>query len=295
MIYTITLSPCADHYVTAEAVPGKTNRAARSRIVFGGKGINVSIALKNLGLENKALFFAGGFTGDGLISDLTAKGVKYLYVKTESPTRINTKIISDNGVTEINAPPGKVSGWELGRFLSLLSEIRKLDTVVISGSAPECATDIVRQVLSQIRDTGAKLICDMHGEDLKKCLEYKPYLIKPNLEEAAEFFGVTPDYCRAEEYVKELGKYSKYAILSLGGSGAYMCKDGKTEYVPVIDPGLGVKNPVGAGDSMIAGFLYAEAHKADRLVCAVSAGSATAYSDGICDIKTFEEIKRLYR
>ena len=295
MIYTITLSPCVDHYVTAEVAPGRTNRAVSSRTVFGGKGVNVSIALKNLGLESKALFFAGGFTGDGLISDLTAKGVKYLYVKTESQTRINTKIVSDNGVTEINAPAGKVSGWELGRFLTLLSEIRKLDTVVISGSAPECATDIVRQVLSQIRDTGAKLICDMHGEDLKKCLEYKPYMIKPNLEEAAEFFGEKTDPYRAEGYAKELAKHSKYVILSLGAGGAYMCGEGKTERIPVINPGYAVRNTVGAGDSMIAGFLYAEAHKEDRLVCAVAAGSATAYSDGICDIKTFEEIKRLYK
>ena len=294
MIYTITLNPCVDHYLKADVLQGKTNRAAVSRTVFGGKGINVSLALKNLGIESTALFFAGGFTGDGLMNYLTSKGVKYRYVKTEAETRINTKIISGDAVTEINAPGGAVSGMELGRFLTLLSGIRRIDTVVISGSAPECGTDIVREVLSQIRDTGAKLICDMSGLDLKKCLDCRPYLIKPNLDEAAEFFGGEADPFLAEEYAKEFSKYSKYVILSLGSGGAYMCADGETRRLPVINPGYAVKNTFGAGDSMTAGFLYAEAHNEDRLVCAVSAGSATAYSEGLCDIRTFEQIKRVY-
>ena len=295
MIYTLTLNPSVDHYVSANVITGATNRAAYSRVEFGGKGINVTLALKNLGMESTALFFAGGFTGDGLTAYLTSKGVKFRYVKTGAETRINTKITSGGTVTEINAPGKKISAAELGRFLSLLSDIGRKDVAVISGSAPACDTDIVKETLEKLRDTGAKLICDMHGADLKKCLEYKPYLIKPNLEEAAGFFGKSADPALAEEYAKKLSLYARYVILSLGELGAYLGKDGSARYLPVIDSGREVRNTVGSGDSMIAGALYAEHHGEDILVSAVAAGSATAYSDGLCDMNTFEEVKRLYK
>ena len=295
MIFTLTLNPCADHYITADGVLfGKTNRAKQSRAVFGGKGANVSLALRNLGVESKAVLFAGGFTGEGLVSHLSNENIAFTAVKTRAETRINTKIITKDGITEINAPGGEIGPDELRAFTDALDEMGADDTAVISGSVPPCAFDAVGAVLGKIGERGARLVADMHGADLKKCLSHRPYLIKPNLEEAAELFGGKADIESAEVYAKKLADHSEYVILSLGGNGAYMCGGGKTEYLPVKNPGYEVKNTVGAGDSMIAGFLYGEAHGENRLVCAVSAGSATAYSDGICDMETFEKIKKLY-
>ena len=129
---------------------------------------------------------------------------------------------------------------------------------------------------------------------MKKCLSHHPYLIKPNIEEAAEILGQKPDPAYAENYAKELSHYADNVILSLGGLGAAVCSGGKTEYIPVKNPGYEVKSTVGSGDSMIAGFLCGEMHGQNRQICAVAAGSAAAYSEGLCEFELFEKIKSLY-
>ena len=295
MIFTLTLNPCIDHYITLGSLNcGKTNRADKSRVRFGGKGINVSMALHNLGIESKALYFAGGFTGDGLTAYLDSAGIANEFIKTEAETRINTKILSADAETEINAPGGPVSREELNAFIKLLSQIKRGDTVILSGSAPRCEYDAVGEILEAIGKSGARLIADMHGADLKKCLSHYPYLIKPNLEEAAGSLGCEPDPDNAEICAKELSRYADNVILSLGALGAVICFDGMTGRIPVKNPGYKVKSAVGSGDSMIAGFLYGEMHGQSRRICAVAAGSAAAYSEGLVEFELFEEIKSLY-
>ena len=294
MIYTLTLNPSVDHYVFASSpVRGATNRAERSFWVPGGKGVNVSVALIRLGIGSTAVLLCGGGAGRMLTGGLDREGVKYEIIKTKAETRINTKIADGGVITEINAPGGPVTRAENGRLIKKLGGLCPDDTVVLSGSAAP-GTDVFA-VLTAIRASGARLIADTSGEALSACVKADPYLIKPN---RAELSALTGRAVSDEEIPLVLRKIVSGGVgavlLSDGERGAYLCDKNGCRHLPVKDVGLTAVNATGAGDSMIAGYIYGEQNGIDPLACAVSAGSATAYSEGIFDKSTFDLVLGLY-
>ena len=291
MIYTVTLNPCVDCYVyTDKTEYGKTNRAERIAAVPGGKGVNVSVALKRLGIESKALLLCGGRTGQTVTDGLESEGIPYEAVETAADTRINVKLVCGGAVTEINAPGGPVTEDESRRFTALLHNVGKDDVVILSGS---CAQGINRgAVLGAIKASGAYFAADTSGAFLKECAAASPDLIKPNYAELCALLGYEPGKDGLEAALA--GIPAKAVLLSDGEKGAYLYENGSLCHLPVNGAGFTVKNATGAGDSMIAGYLYGKRTGADPLACAVSAGSATAYCDGIFDKETFDRVLETY-
>lgn len=293
MIYTVTLNPSLDHYVRADGViPLRVNRAASSETVCGGKGINVSLALTRLGIDNIALGFRGGFTGEGLVAELEKQGVRCRFVETAAETRINTKIVTPEGVTEINSPGSPVGAEAEKELIRIVGGLRGGDTVVLSGSVPPGFD--TKALLEAISSAGVRFIADTSGEALAECLSYRPYLIKPNRYELYQL--VERDGADIGECVRMLPPgCAENVLVSDGENGAYLFGDGGERFVPVIRSGMKAVNPTGAGDSMIAGFLYGEANGEDPLVSAVCGGSATAYCDGILTKDVFDTLMKAYK
>lgn len=291
MIYTLTLNPSIDHYIRIKRTEkGSVNRASSSRTVCGGKGINVSIALSALGIGSTALGFCGGFTGDRILSELDRLGIAHAFVRTSPETRINTKLITDDGVTEINSPGSPVSETEAEELLHAVSRAKADDTVILSGSVPPGFN--VVPLLETIKRTEARFIADSSGETLRLCLGFYPYLIKPNAAELHQLTGGGEDIAAC---VRKISGAAEKILVSDGEKGAYLFDGNGERTVGVTDAGLPVINPTGSGDSMIAGFIFGELNGVDPLVCAVSAGSATAYSENIFDIETFYRVLSSYR
>lgn len=297
MIYTLTLNPAIDHIVRLDNLDiGQTNRMKEESISAGGKGINVSKILKNLNEESIALGFIAGFTGEELDRILKNEDLSTDFIKINHGfTRINTKIKAENE-TEINGPGLKVSNEEIDLLLKKIDEIKDGDYLFLSGSIP-ASMDIgfYANMMKRISDKNIKVAVDSTGESLLKTLKYSPIIIKPNLKELEEIFS-----CEIKEN-KEIEKYSKKLqdmgakniIISMGGDGAYLLsEEGKSIFMKA--PKGRVIDTVGAGDSMIAGFIYAlkNGYSLDEAFkFSVSCGSATAFSENLA---TKEEIFNLY-
>ena len=297
MIYTITLNPSIDHYIFTEneIIQGGTNRADRSADICGGKGINVSIVCGMLGIKTVCCGFYGGFTGEELLRQIDLYGIDRRFVKTKAETRINTKIVCLGKVTEINAKAQCVNDDEIKKLIGLLSKIGKGDTVVLSGSVPDTPA-LLPSVLEAVKNTGARFIADTSGAALKKCIEYKPYMIKPNREELAAYFEVDPENIDIPAYAEKLTGYGiKNVLVSDGETGAYLANENGYRFIPVKDVGLTAKNTTGAGDSMIAGYLYGERNGIDPFLCAVCAGSAAAYSERLFEKNIFDTVINSYK
>ena len=294
MIYTITLNPSIDHYVflNSDLVTCDTNRAKKTADLCGGKGINVSIVCKKLGLKTVCTGFAGGFTGDEILRQLNGYGIDTRFVRIEGTTRINTKIVCGGAVTEINAASPEIKQNETEELLNMISGLSEKDTVVLSGSVPDTPGLLV-SVLDAIKKTGARLTADTSGKALKTCLEYSPFLIKPNRAELAAHFGLDKDIY-IPEYAEKLLAYAKNVIISDGENGAYHLNKNGCRYLPVTDMGYKSRNTTGAGDSMIAGYLYGEQNGIDPFITAVSAGSASAYSEELFDKNIFYTVIKSY-
>ncbi len=293
MIYTYTLNPSIDHYiyVDRDIEQNGTNRAYKEVCVCGGKGINVSLACKALDIGTVCSGVCGGFTGDELLRQLKEKGINCDFIITDADTRINTKIVNNGSVTEINSkgtPPDKKA---LNNIISYMSRMTKDDTAVISGSMPYDA-DTVNMIFKSASNSGARLIVDTSSSALCEALKYKPYMIKPNINELHELFGV--DGGVYENMKKVLSYGVSVVIVSCGGKGAYYADKEKSGFIPVKDAGYTVKNTTGAGDSMIAGYLYGEINGIDPYICAVSAGSAKAYCKQELDLNVFRSIVKAY-
>ena len=294
MIFTVTLNPSIDHYifVGSDILPQSTNRAQRTSNICGGKGINVSLVCGALGIKTVCTGFCGGFTGRELLRQLDAKGTDHRFVKIKADTRINTKIVCGGKVTEINAEAPKINEDEIIKLTDILSELNREDTVVLSGSVPG-VPGLLSSVFETLKKTGARLIADTSGGALKECIKYKPYLIKPNRAELAAFFGCDEDI-NIPEYAEKLLSDIENVIVSDGERGAYFINKNGSRYLPVTDTGYKAKNATGAGDSMIAGYLYGEINGIDSFICAVSAGSASAYSEEIFDKNIFDNVIKSY-
>ena len=298
MIYTVTFNPAIDYIVRMDKPldPGMTNRSASEDCFFGGKGINVSTVLKNLGIENTALGFAAGFTGKAIVDSLIEKGIEEDFIMlNEGISRINVKIKSDEE-TEINAQGPNISDEAYEELLNKLDKLQKDDVLILAGSIPSSLPDDVYEIiLERLYDKGVTFVVDATKDLLMNVLRFKPFLIKPNNHELGEMFGTvlkTDD--EIEEYAKKLQEMgARNVLISMAGDGAMLItEDGQRFRVGV--PKGSVKNSVGAGDSMVAGFVAGYMKTRDYQVAlnmGTAAGSATAFSD---DLATGDLINSIY-
>lgn len=287
MIYTVTFNPSLDYIVRLdEFVPGMTNRTRSETMFPGGKGINVSIVLHNLGIPSIALGFVAGFTGDEIERGAQALGVNTDFIHlSEGVSRINVKIKADYE-SEINCRGPEIPDSAIAALFDKLNALGEGDILVLSGSIPPTAPDdIYERILERLQGRGVAFVVDATKDLLLKVLKYHPFLIKPNNHELAEMFGVTlkgnDDIALYARKLQEMG--AQNVLVSMAGDGAiFLSSTGFLSYSPA--PNGKVKNSVGAGDSMVAGFLAGYAPNLDLLEgfkMGVATGSASAFSEGM--------------
>lgn len=291
MIYTVTINPALDYVVRGENInSGSVNRVDGGVLQAGGKGINVSVVLAELGCKSKALGFTAGFTGTELERMISGKGVEADFVRLRSGfTRINVKLKNSTekgGIveTELNAAGPAISEEDIEKLLEKLSEIQDGDVIVLSGSTAGLK-DIYGRVLDTLSGKSIKSVIDTTGSLLLDSLKYRPWLIKPNLDELAELFGERPDSTeKIVELAERLRKMGAGNVLvSMASDGAILVdENGGISFMPALK-GRAV-NSVGAGDSMLAGFIAGMLQSSDyryALKLGTAAGAATAFSEGL--------------
>ncbi len=298
MINSITLNPSLDYIVKVDSFKvDSLNRIEEERICAGGKGINVSIVLKNLGIENTALGYVAGFTGDEILRQIESHGVNCDFVKLKKGfSRINVKLKSD-GETEINGAGPDISEDDLKILYEKLSHLTKGDYLILSGSIPgSVPDDIYENIMNSLLDTGVEFIVDATKDLLLKVLKYKPFLIKPNHHELAEMFQVElkndEDIIKYGKKLQEMG--AKNVLISMAGDGAILLPENGEAIKRNVPKGV-LKNSVGAGDSMVAGFLCGYLKNKDideAFKMGIATGSASAFSE---DLATEEEVYSLLK
>lgn len=296
MIYTLTFNPSLDYIVTVpQFTCGIVNRTTEEVIFPGGKGINVSMVLKNLGFENTALGFLAGFTGDKLKSLVEEKGIhaEFISVK-EGMSRINVKLRSEQE-TEINGQGPAIGETDIQKLYERLEQLKDGDILVMAGSIPDVMPGTMyMDIMKHLRDKKLKIVVDATKDLLVNVLEYHPFLIKPNNHELGEIFGVAiQEKEDVVAYAKKLQeKGARNVLISMAGDGAVLVAEDGTVYQSGAPKGK-VVNSVGAGDSMVAGFLagyleHGSYEKAFRM--GVCTGSASAFSE---QLATKEEVLAL--
>ncbi|NBJ67969.1 MULTISPECIES: 1-phosphofructokinase [Clostridia] len=287
MIYTCTMTPSVDYTTYLPSFQaGALNRATQVNFYPGGKGINVSRVLKRFGIESQALGFIGGFTGDFIIQKLKEEGITSEFIQTKETTRINVKVNADVA-TELNGPAPTISKKQQQALLEKIKQFNKNDWFVLAGSIPNSIEPEFLVAIAKVcKQADVRLVVDTSGRGLQHLMKTKPYLVKPNEYELGELFQTTITstdqaiYCGKQLIADGI----KHVVLSLGANGAiYLSND----VIAVADPLQGdVINTVGAGDSMVAGFIagcLSYHHKTDAFRYAVAAGSATAFSKDLCE------------
>lgn len=285
MIYTITLNPSLDYFVTVHHFElGKTNRTEEEQMLPGGKGLNVSMVLKNLGQENTALGFIAGFVGQEISRRIKEMHInEQLVMLDEGVSRINVKLKNVEG-TEINGLGPDIPQEKLEKMFVQLDALKAGDILVLAGSIPSSLPDsIYRDIMARLAGKGVEIVVDATKELLRQVLPYKPFLIKPNNHELGELFGVTLK-TRQEviPYAKKLQEEgARNVLISMAGEGAVLAaEDGQVLEAPA--PKGVLKNGVGAGDSMVAGFITGWMEEKDythAFRMGVCTGSASAFSD----------------
>lgn len=288
MIYTVTLNPAIDFVINMDnPILGTINRSDSETLYCGGKGINVSAVLKELDTQSIATGFLAGFTGKEIEESLKNKGIESDFVHLENGfTRINVKIRSDEE-TDINTTGPKISDYDLHLLIKKLEEITQHDVLILSGSAPKNADDnIYAKILSKVEKTGVLTVVDTTGKKLLNTLEYKPFLIKPNVSELAQTFNTKISTLHdIEKYAIKLQNLgARNVLVSMGDKGSVLFSEDKQVIIQSAPKGQAV-NTVGAGDSMVAGFVAGYLKSSDykfALKLATACGSATAFSEGLC-------------
>ncbi|MCQ4023388.1 MULTISPECIES: 1-phosphofructokinase [unclassified Ruminococcus] len=293
MIYTVTFNPAIDYVLRLDKLEiGEINRSTSEQIVNGGKGINVSTVLKNLGVDNTALGFCAGFTGEAIESGIKADGVKTDFIHLKNGfSRINVKIRAQED-TDINGQGPEIEDEDIEKLYEKLDTLSQGDVLVLAGSIPNTLPkDIYEKILKRLEDKRVKSVVDATGKLLVNVLKYRPFLIKPNNDELGEIFGVKietdEEIIEYAHKLREMG--AENVLVSRGGKGAILVTaDGC--YKRGIAKGK-VVNTVGAGDSMVAGFICGFLKTGDyeyALKMGTAAGGATTFTVGIA---TKEEIE----
>lgn len=286
MIYTCTLNPSIDYVMhVADFQSGELNRSSQTSFYPGGKGINVSRLLQRLGTENTALGFVGGFTGDFIKTALENEAINHSFVAIDHPTRVNVKLKS-NEESEINGPGAPITKQQQDQLFNQMKQLEKEDFLVASGSAPSSLPDNFYSILVDLcNEKGVHVAADTSSHSLKGLIGRQLFLIKPNHHELGELFQTT---IKAKDdavyYAQKLHQQgAAHVIVSMGGAGAVYV--GQDKALSATVPKGEVKNSVGAGDSMVAGFLSSYLKTGNTETAfqyAVAAGSATAFSDDLC-------------
>jgi len=300
MIYTLTLNPSIDYIVRLkEFVSGITNRTVSEEYYIGGKGINVSCILSELGIKSTALGFTAGFTGEAIENGLREQGIKSDFIRLRNGiSRINIKVKADKE-SEINCQGPHIEQDEFEKLLSMTDEMRDGDTIVLAGSIPKSVSDdTYEKILERLKGKNIRIVVDATKKLLVNCLKYKPFLIKPNKQEISEIFSAKVESEEdIEIYAKELMKMgARNVIVSLGGDGAVLfAEDGNTYHTGVVKEK--VLNTVGSGDSMVAGFIAGYEQTGDygyALKLGTACGNATAFSPGLATKqKIYEVLEKL--
>lgn len=296
MIYTVTFNPAVDYFVRTEKFSaGTVNRAVGEEIFFGGKGINVSIMLNTLGVESVALGFAAGFTGAAIEDGIRRMGIKTDFVHlARGFSRINVKI-KGNEETELNGRGPEIDEAALGQLFEKLDRLCEGDILVLAGSVPESLpSDIYSRIMARLSGCGIRFAVDASGSLLRSVLPYSPFLIKPNHHELGELFGEKAlsdeDVVRLASKLRSEG--AQNVLVSRAGDGAILLDENAQTHKISAAKGT-VVNSVGAGDSMLAGFLAGWLKTGDyaqALALGAAAGSATAFSTGIGSRKLVEKL-----
>lgn len=297
MIYTVTFNPALDYIMRVPSLEtNAVNRTDSESVFYGGKGINVSIILSRLEVPNVALGFIAGFTGREIQDGVKAQGVETKFISLEQgSSRINVKIknAEKKEETEINAQGPKIPEDKLQELYEQLEQLTADDMLVLAGSIPNTLpSDVYEQIMKRLQSKQVPIVVDATKDLLKNVLKYHPFLIKPNNFELGEMFGVTL-HSKEEivHYAKELQKLgARNVVVSMAGDGSILVtEDGEVHQMGVAKGT--VKNSVGAGDSMVAGFVAGYIQKGDyayALKLGTAAGGATAFSD---DLATREKIQ----
>ena len=300
MVYTITLNPSLDYFVTVEDFAlGKTNRAKTEQMVPGGKGLNVSMVLKNLGVESTALGFTAGFVGKEIIRRIEELGIcAELIHLDEGNSRINVKIKNIEG-TEINGIGPEIPQFQLENLLKRVENLETGDYLILAGSIPGSVPDSIYQdMMERLQEKKIDIVVDASGKALLRVLPYKPFLVKPNHHELGELFGVEL-HSRKEVivYAKMLqGKGARNVLVSMAGQGAVLITENQQVFEMEAPKGTLV-NAVGAGDSMVAGFLTGWIEKREysyAFQMAVCAGSASAFSENLAKRTEVEALMNMW-
>lgn len=295
MVYTVTFNPAIDYVVhTGEMKLGATNRSEREEMYFGGKGINVSIVLRELGVHSKALGFTAGFTGEAIEKGLADMGIETDFVRLEKGnSRINVKIKSSEE-TELNGQGPDISEEAIAALFEKLDSLSEGDTLILAGSIPSSLpSDIYERILERLSDKKIRAVVDATKDLLLNVLKYKPFLIKPNNHELGEMFGVVLKTDEEiEQYARKLQDMGAVNVLiSMAGDGAMLIDEFGKKHRCGVCKGT-VKNSVGAGDSMVAGFtagvITGDYEYALKL--GTAAGGATAFSDGLATKDRISEL-----
>lgn len=280
MIYTVTLNPAIDHFVSLPSfAAGELNRAETEAFSFGGKGVNVSRVLKECGVVSVALGFVAGFTGEMLENGVKQNAITTDFIRVAGETRVNTKIAADGEETELNGVGPTVSEADFAKLLCKVKELDGEDVLVLSGSlAKGLSADSYARLAAA--KNGVRVVVDTAGEPLKAALAAKPWLVKPNEAELFELCG-EGDVQTLAEKAQAMG--ARNVLVSHGAAGALLLTE-RGEVFECEAPRGEVKSTVGAGDSLLAGFLAAVENgksPAEALTYGVAAGSATAFSVGL--------------
>lgn len=299
MVYTVTFNPAIDYVVRLDSVTaGGVNRTKSEQIYCGGKGINVSLVLAELGIKSKALGFVAGFTGKAIEDGVRSRGVETDFVQLENGcSRINVKIKACEE-TEINGQGPEITEKAIGQLYEKLKELRGGDVLVLAGSIPDSLPgDIYEKILEYVSDKKVRTVVDATRDLLLNVLKYKPFLIKPNNHELGEMFGkelkTVDEIVEHARRLKEMGAVN--VLVSMAGDGAVLVDEhGKLHRCGVCSGE--VRNSVGAGDSMVAGFIAgcAEGDYEYALKLGTATGGATAFSDELAKKdEIYELLKQL--
>ena len=301
MIYTVTFNPSLDYYVNVNNIKiGIVNRANGERFAVGGKGLNVSLALKELGRDSLALGFVAGFTGKYISEKATELGLNYEFIEVAGQSRINAKI-RGGSETDINGSGAEIYQKDVDALVKRLNELlKKSDWLIVSGSVPPTLDYMTyANVLDKLKSIdGVNVVVDAYEKLLTETLKYKPFLIKPNIYEMCEIFGLktVPDVEGIFACARQLQQMgARNVIVSMGSLGAAMVTE--TQQSMYVRAARGhIVNSVGAGDSLIAGFIHEYLNTGNyfsALNYGAAAGSACAFTKNLATKEQIEHVERL--
>ncbi|MFV0439971.1 MAG: 1-phosphofructokinase family hexose kinase [Lachnospirales bacterium] len=291
-IYTVTFNPSVDYVVRCKSdIVGGVNELTETDFFVGGKGINVSKALRNFSYNSTAFGFLGGFTGDFIRSQFTRKGISQNFIEIPHNTRMNVKIKKTDIELDSSIAPIDRSHFE--ELLERILHIEKNSYFVIAGSAPRGCEYFYEEILEAVKDKELKIILDFKGKELLNCLKFKPFLVKPNLRELSDYFETKieneEDTLKYARELQSLG--AKNVLVTCGSKGGYLVTD--NDVYEAVQKEIDVENAVGCGDSVLAGFIMADINcknDEEKLHFAIKVGVTTATLTDLASKEEFDKI-----